>query len=136
MKKFLFLTVVTLVLLSMAGIGFAADYPKLDGSDVLVPEEVIGNIPGFDRDQPVYAACNSNGWFVVKGKVTSSSKERSRMVKEGAYWRAYNMNCRRFHPVQLSEDGQPRWARLENIYDLSEPFIDTSGSGPCLKVCQ
>jgi hypothetical protein len=133
MRRFLIGGVFVFVLI-VSGIAIAADCPKLNGADVLIPKEVIGAIPGFNPDKPVYAACDENGWFSIKGKITDTSKERTRMVNEGAYWRARNMANKRFHPVQLSTDGNPTWALLETVYKLTEPCIDTSGSGPCFLI--
>jgi len=134
MKRFLsFLTI--FALLSWAISTFAGPlYPVADGYDVLVPHIVIEAIPGYDANKPVYAATDINGWFVRSGWATNERKNQTKMTREGDCWRAKGMKGARFHPVQLSEIGEPSWARLENVFPLDSPFIDNSGTGPCLKV--
>jgi len=113
----------------------ALSFPKADENDVLVPQRVISAIPGFDAKQPVYAACDINGWF-VRGETwaTENNKKGTQMIQEGGNWRAPGLAGQRFHPVQLDKEGQPKWAKIENVYPLNSKFIDTSGPGPCFKV--
>lgn len=52
------------------------------------------------------------------------------------------MAGKRFHPSQLinTELADPftgnniGWAKIEDVYKLSDTFVDMSGSGPCLLV--
>ena len=112
--------------------------PKLDGNDVMVPAECVEKIPGFNPNKQVYAACDENGWFVIDSKVTDYSKERTKMqpTPDKNYYIAFGMYCERFHPIQIDYNGKPKWAKIEMCYNLDSYFIDTSGPGPCLEVCQ
>jgi len=109
--------------------------PAIDGADVLVPDLLIKEIPGYDATKPVYAATDVNGWF-VRGSTwaTDERKKATQMTKEGDCWRAKGLKGIRFHPVQLNSNSKPAWARLENLYPLDSSFIDNSSSSPCLKL--
>lgn len=128
------LAIVALVLGS-ATVNAVELYPSVDGKDVLVPDLLIQAIPGFDPDKSVYAATDINGWFVRGSKFTSKKVvEATQMQKEGDVWRAKGLRGRRFHPVQLDEDGKPQWAKIEEVYPIESEFVDNSGTGPCLLV--
>ncbi len=118
-------------------------YPQRDGNDVIVPQLLINAIPMFDDQRQVYAASEINGWLISGRQFTNPEALRlTTMKKEGNNWRAYNMAGKRFHPAQLINPNLPDpftsknigWAKIENVYNLSEPFVDLSGSGPCLLV--
>jgi hypothetical protein len=118
-------------------------YPVRNGDDVLVPQLLINAIPMFDDQKTVYAANDINGWLVSGRKVANPEALRlTTMKKEGNNWRAYKMAGKRFHPAQLMNTDLPDpftptnvgWAKIENVYKLSDPFVDLSGSGPCLLV--
>ena len=118
-------------------------YPVRDKKDVIVPSLLINAIPGFDHNKPVYAASNINGWLVSgKNKANTETLQLTTMKNEGGNWKAYGMAEKRFHPAQLINPDLPNpfignniaWAKIENVYELSEPFVDMSGSGPCLLV--
>jgi len=109
--------------------------PTVDGADVLVPDLLIKEIPGYDSTKPVYAATDINGWFVRGASwATEERKKATQMTKEGDCWRAKGLKGIRFHPVQLDSNGKPAWAKIENLYPLDSSFVDNSGSGPCLRV--
>lgn len=130
------LSVLTVFFLSFVSISYACSlYPAVDGYDVLVPDLLIKEIPNFDPKKPVYAATDINGWFVRgAGWATEERKKATQMIKEGDCWRGKGLKSKRFHPVQLNENGKPEWAKIENLYPLYSSFIDNSGTGPCLKV--
>ena len=118
-------------------------YPVRDGKDIIVPSLLINAIHGFDHKKPVYAANDINGWLVSgKRKANAETLRLTTMKNEGSTWKAYGMAGKRFHPAQLINPDLPdpfrgnniAWAKIENIYDLSETFVDMSGSGPCLLV--
>lgn len=136
MKLFKFF-VFTFCFLSFVSFSLACSlYPVADGYDVLVPDLLIKEIPNYDSAKPVYAATNVNGWFVRGDSwATEERKKATRMIKEGSCWRAPGLKGERFHPVQLNENNDPEWARIENLYPLDSSFVDTSNpKGPCLKV--
>lgn len=109
--------------------------PTADGNDVLVPDLLIREIPNYDSTKPVYAATDINGWFVRgSGWATEARKKATQMIQEGNCWRAKGLRGIRFHPVQLDDNKEPKWARIENLYPLDSPFVDNTGKGPCLKV--
>lgn len=119
--------------------------PKCDGNDIIVPDILIKAIPGFNPMRPVYAACDENGWLCSGGdRVNDYVLSKTKMIKEGNYWRAENMAGERFHPVQIKNTHLPNpyignnisWAKIENVYPKwsTEPFVDMSGSGPCLEL--
>ena len=118
-------------------------YPVRDGNDVIVPKLLINAIPGFDHTKPVYAASNINGWLVSgKSNTNTEALRLTTMKKEGSTWRAYGMAEKRFHPAQLINSDLPdpfignniAWAKIENVYKLSDSFVDMSGSGPSIRV--
>ncbi len=108
--------------------------PKVDGDDVLVPDMVVEAIPGYDSEKPVYAAHDINGWLL--SDVPDQIMEATEMVKTENGWVAKGMKGEIFHPAQIGEDGQPKWAKLERVYrNLDEfDFIDRSGTGPSIKI--
>lgn len=137
-KMISFLAAVALALFSLAS---AADlYPMVDGNDVLVPDQLIQAIPGYSPEAVVYAATDINGWFVRGSKFNSAKVLAATTMSregegDGAVWRAKGMKGRRFHPVQLDESGRPKWALIEEVYELASEFVDTSNKeGPCLLV--
>lgn len=138
MKKMIsFLAAIMAVALFSLASASAADlYPRAEGNDVLVPDQLIRAIPGFDPTRPVYAATDVNGWFVRGSKFTSAkTMEATQMSLEEDGWRAKGLKGRRFHPVQLNADGAPKWALIEEVYELGSEFVDTSNKeGPCLLV--
>lgn len=118
-------------------------WPAKDGEDVIVPHLLINAIPGFDEKKPVYAANDINGWLVLgKNKANTEALRLTTMKRERGAWRAYGMVGKRFHPAQLIDtdladpftSNNIAWAKIENIYRLSEPFVDMTGSGPSLLV--
>lgn len=118
-------------------------YPKKDGSDVITPHLLVREIPGFDNSKPVYAACDINGWLVSgKRKANSTNLRLTTMKREGDIWKAYGMVNKRFHPAQLISPDLENpfrsdniaWAKIENVYTLSESFVDMSGLGPSIIV--
>jgi len=115
--------------------------PKRDGTDVLVPDLLVRAIPRYDKDKPVYAATDLNGWLVSgRSKASDEALRLTRMTREGHVWRARSMVGKRFHPsqlydVRLDEPFTARnvaWARIESVYLLSAEFVDTSSGSPCL----
>lgn len=136
MKKIVGL-LVALFLFAMSASAEELLYPRADGNDdVVVPDQLIQAIPGYDSKKPVYAATDVNGWFVRGSKFTSvKTLEATQIKKEGDVWRAIGMRGKRFHPVQLGSDGKPQWALIEEVYPMESDFVDISNKeGPCLLV--
>ena len=144
MKKIVGL-LVALFLFAMSASAEELLYPRADGNDdVVVPDQLIQAIPGYDSKKPVYAATDVNGWFVRGSKFTSAKiLDATKMAREGegtnVFWRVKGLKAlskdRRFHPVQLDESGKPKWALIEEVYPLESEFVDTSNKeGPCLLV--
>lgn len=118
------------------------------GSDVLVSQEIVNLIPGFDAKSPVYAASDVNGWL-VRGKsfASASNLDKTAMVKEGDYYRAKGMAGKRFHPAQVagetnfSSASNVRWAQVELLpgvdiaRGVTPSWLDVSAgkSQPCIK---
>lgn len=118
-------------------------YPKCRGNDVLIPHRLILQIPNFDESKPVYAATHMNGWLRFgKEKASEEVLKITTMIREGNFWVARNMANVRFHPAQLLNQNltQPYtlknigWAQVENIYDLTESFVDMSSGSPTILV--
>lgn len=132
MKKLVLFSICFCLVAAFALPAMAADfYPRKEGNDVLVPDVLIKQIPGFDPAKPVYSAHDINGWF-VRGDWGRQHTEDSEMKQEGGVWRAKSLAGQRFHPVQLDDEGKPIWAKIENVYPLDSDFVDNSGPGPCL----
>lgn len=98
---------------------------------MLVADRLIKTIPSFEDGKPVYAAGDNNGWLLMGSLAPSPASE---MTKEGECWRAAGLRDVRFAPVQFSPEGKPNWAKIEYLYPLDSCFVDTSGTGPSLKV--
>jgi|GEM_PF-1757928 len=101
--------------------------PTADGYDVIIPDALVQAIPGYDPSQPVYAACDLNGWFVRGNQWASEEmKERTRLRKKNGCWVAPGVKGARFDVVQLTSNGEPIWAKIELAFPLDNPFIDRS----------
>lgn len=109
--------------------------PRTDGNDVLVPNMVIEAIPNYNPGEPVYAACDLNGWLQSPGEIPDQIMNATKMQKTEDGWVAQDMKGVVFHPTQV-QGGQPVPAKLEEVYiHIKEfDFIDWSGKGPSLKV--
>ncbi len=99
-------------------------FPRSEGNDVIVPDLVIQQIPDFDPDQPVYAACDINGWLVRDGKWASQERLDMTEMKQDSdgNWIAKGLRGAPFHPAQI-RGGEPQWAKIEDIYPLDKEFV-------------
>jgi len=111
-------------------------YPTADGYDVVIPDSFVGAIPGYDPSEPVYVACDNNGWFVRQGSWASDSrKKQSMLTKKDGCWVAPGVKGARFNIVQLTSNGEPIWAKIEDAFPLNLPFINHADpKGPAILV--
>ena len=153
MKRMFTVTVVAVCLLLVGAPMSWAEHPseslvRVSGSDVSIASTVIGMIPDFDPNKPIYAACDNNGWFVLGKGYTSPtilSKTKLIRLKSGRYL-AKGLAGKRFHPVQMSnlDNTDPNvvgWAKIENLPGVNieagdlPTWFDISGgkNKPCIR---
>lgn len=82
-----------------------AEVVEIDGDDVAINLSLLKNIPAFDVDKAVYAACLENGWGVgSEGKTSPESLEKSEGYFDGSGYIFDGMRGKRFTPFQYKDE--------------------------------
>lgn len=145
MKKFLIIGLVVTFFLLAAGVVGAGTllYPKVDGDDVLHSHESMLMITEYDPQKVIFVGHDRNGWG-VRGKkfFEKLDKQYSVLHREGDVWRAIGLAGVDHHPFQLKDPNKSdpfvleniNWLVIEDIYELTAPFVKNKKRGPCFNV--